>query len=98
MWGIYDYLCIYHIIGDFKKSSNSVAVYRFHGSCIHAYSKVEIGKYCLIAANCQIIDGNGHHPSFNKVENRINITGEVKEVIIEDNVWLGTGGNNITRC
>lgn len=64
---------------------------RFHGSCIHAYRKVEIGKNCLIAANCQIMDGSGHHPSFENVENRINTTGEVKEVIIEDNVWLGTG-------
>lgn len=25
------------------------------------------------------------------MENRINTTGEVKKVIIEDNVWLGTG-------
>ncbi len=64
---------------------------RFHGSCIHAYSKVVIGDNCLIAANCHIIDGNGHHPSFDNVKNRINTTGEVKEVIIEDNVWLGTG-------
>lgn len=64
---------------------------RFHGSCIHAYSRVEIGENCLIAANCQIMDGSGHHPSFEDVENRINTTGVVKEVIIEDNVWLGTG-------
>lgn len=64
---------------------------RFHGSCIHAYEYVEIGKNCLIAANCQIMDGNGHHASFENVENRINTTGEIKQVVIEDNVWLGTG-------
>lgn len=64
---------------------------RFHGSCIHAYKRVEIGDNCLIAANCQIMDGNGHHASFDNVENRINTTGSVKEVYIEDNVWLGTG-------
>lgn len=64
---------------------------RLHGSCIHAYKSIEIGKNCLIAANCQIIDGNGHHSSFESVENRINTTGEIKEVIIEDNVWVGTG-------
>lgn len=64
---------------------------RFHGSCIHAYKRVEIGENCLIAANCHIIDGNGHHPSFDNVKNRIHTTGEVKEVVIEDNVWLGTG-------
>lgn len=64
---------------------------RFHGSCIHAYEYVEIGKNCLIAANCQIMDGSGHHASFENVDNRINTTGEIKQVIIEDNVWLGTG-------
>lgn len=64
---------------------------RFHGSCIHAYKKVQIGKNCLIAANCQIIDGNGHDISFPDVENRINTKGDSKDVIIEDNVWLGTG-------
>jgi acetyltransferase-like isoleucine patch superfamily enzyme len=64
---------------------------RFHGSCIHAYTKIEIGKNCLIAANCQIIDGNGHDISFPNVENRINTTGTSKPVIIEDNVWLATG-------
>ena len=33
---------------------------RIHGSCIHAFQYIEIGKNCLIAANCQIIDSNGH--------------------------------------
>lgn len=64
---------------------------RFHGSCIHAYKKISIGKNCLIAANCQIIDGNGHDISFPDVSNRINTRGGSKEVIIEDNVWLATG-------
>lgn len=64
---------------------------RFHGSCIHAYKKISIGKNCLIAANCQIIDGNGHDISFPNVSNRINTRGSSKEVIIEDNVWLATG-------
>jgi len=64
---------------------------RVHGSCIHAYSKVTIGKNCLIAANCQIMDGNGHDLSFPITSNRIYTKGDIKEVIIEDNVWLGTG-------
>lgn len=50
-----------------------------------------IGENCLIAANCHIIDGNDHHPSFDNVKNRIHTAGEVKEVVIEDNVWLGKG-------
>lgn len=64
---------------------------RIHASCIHAYERIEIGKHVLIAANCQIIDGNGHDASFDNVDNRINTTGTSKPVIIEDSVWLATG-------
>ncbi len=62
---------------------------RIHGTCIHAFESIVIGKGCLIAANCQIIDGNGHDISFSNVENRINTKGTSKPVIIEDNVWIG---------
>jgi acetyltransferase-like isoleucine patch superfamily enzyme len=62
---------------------------RISGSCIHAYKKITIGRNCLIAANCQIIDGNGHDLSFTQVNNRINTLGEAKEIMIEDNVWIG---------
>jgi acetyltransferase-like isoleucine patch superfamily enzyme len=63
---------------------------RIHGTCIHAYKKIHIGENCLIAANCQIFDGNAHDLSFPLVEKRINTTGDAKEVIINDNVWIGT--------
>ena len=63
---------------------------RIHGACIHAYESVVIGKGCLIAGNCQIIDGNGHDLSFPNVEDRINTTGISSPVRIEDNVWIGT--------
>ena len=33
---------------------------RIHGTCIHARERVRIGKRCLVAANCQILDSNGH--------------------------------------
>jgi len=62
---------------------------RIHGTCIHAYQSVEIGCNCLIAANCQIFDGNGHDLSFPDVGNRINTKGTSKPVKIEDNVWIG---------
>ena len=62
---------------------------RVHGTCIHAYQSIEIGDNCLIAANCQIIDGNGHDLSFPNVENRINTTGTSKSIVIEDSVWIG---------
>ncbi|GGY82266.1 hypothetical protein GCM10011613_28780 [Cellvibrio zantedeschiae] len=64
---------------------------RIHGSAIHAYELVEVGKNCLIAANCQIMDCSGHDLSFEDVENRIQTKGTSSPVVIEDNVWLGTG-------
>lgn len=64
---------------------------RINGSCIHAQKSVIVGKNCLIAANCQIFDGNAHDLSFPDVENRIHTTGSVRAVVIEDNVWIGTG-------
>jgi len=63
---------------------------RFHGSCIHACEQINIGNNCLIAANCQIIDSNGHDISFPDVSNRINTKGSSDPVYIENNVWLGT--------
>ena len=62
---------------------------RIHGTCIHAYNSISIGKNCLIAANCQIIDGNGHDLSFMNVSNRVNTHGGSKPVRLEDSVWLG---------
>jgi acetyltransferase-like isoleucine patch superfamily enzyme len=61
---------------------------RLHGSCVHAYGSISIGQNCLIAANCHIIDGNGHDMSYPDVSNRINTTGKVKPVVIEDDVWI----------
>lgn len=62
---------------------------RIHGTCIHAFQSVVVGKNCLIAANCQIFDGNGHDLSFPDVDERINTTGTSKAVTIEDSVWIG---------
>jgi acetyltransferase-like isoleucine patch superfamily enzyme len=62
---------------------------RIHGTCIHAYQNIIIGNNVLIAANCNIIDGNGHDLSFDNPSNRINTIGGSKSVIINDNVWIG---------
>lgn len=62
---------------------------RIHGTCIHAYQSISIGRNCLIAANCHIIDSNGHDLSFITPENRINTVGHSRPVVIEDNVWIG---------
>ena len=59
---------------------------RIHGTCIHAFKKIDIGQDCLIAANCQIFDSNGHNslPDERRTNN-----GEAKEIKIGDNVWIG---------
>ncbi|WP_107040043.1 acyltransferase [Brumimicrobium mesophilum] len=62
---------------------------RIHGSCIHAQSKITIGENCLIAANCNIIDSNGHLTSMDSPENRIDTIDFPQNIIIEDNVWIG---------
>jgi acetyltransferase-like isoleucine patch superfamily enzyme len=61
---------------------------RIHGSCIHAFKSISIGNNCLIAANCQIFDSNGHDLSFDNPSERINTTGGSKPIIIENNVWI----------
>jgi len=62
---------------------------RINGACLHAYSKIEVGDNCLIAANVQIFDANGHDISFDNPANRINTSSKGKPIIIEDNVWIG---------
>lgn len=64
---------------------------RIHGSCVHAKKYIEIGENCLIAANCQVMDSNGHDLSFPAVQNRMKTSGEARKVVIGNNVWLGTG-------
>jgi acetyltransferase-like isoleucine patch superfamily enzyme len=64
---------------------------RIHGSCLHAYALISVGKRCLIAANCQIIDGNGHQLCLEKVQDRTTSTDVGRPIVIEDDVWLGAG-------
>lgn len=64
---------------------------RIHGTCIHAAKKITIGDNCLIAANCQIIDSNGHELLFDAPHERINSIDEGRPVVIEDNVWIASG-------
>jgi acetyltransferase-like isoleucine patch superfamily enzyme len=62
---------------------------RIAGACIHAQRSVTIGKRCLIAGNCQIMDNNGHDLSFPNVESRLQTVGSSHPVVIEDDVWIG---------
>lgn len=63
---------------------------RIHGSCIHAWERITIGRNCLIAANTNIIDSNGHQLSFDAVELRHKTQDKPRPVEIGDNVWIGT--------
>ena len=62
---------------------------RICGTCIHCYSKIHIGDNCLIAANSQIFDGNGHRLSFGNLAERLNLCKDAKPIIIDDDVWIG---------
>ncbi|KMQ68960.1 hypothetical protein ACM39_06680 [Chryseobacterium sp. FH2] len=62
---------------------------RIHGTCIHAVKKIKIGNNCLIAANTNIIDSNGHILAMDNPVDRLRIADEGRPVIIEDNVWIG---------
>ncbi len=64
---------------------------RVHGSCIHAYQAIEVGERCLIAANCQIMDGSGHDLALDEPARRGETCGMSSPVRIHDDVWLGTG-------
>jgi acetyltransferase-like isoleucine patch superfamily enzyme len=64
---------------------------RIHGSCIHAYARVRIGRRCLIAANVQIFDGSGHDLALEAPDRRIHTGGDARPVEIGDDVWLGAG-------
>ena len=62
---------------------------RIHGSCIHAWKQITIGNNCLIAANCNIIDSNGHETIMYNPGERINSQDKPKPINIGSNVWIG---------
>ncbi|MDP8079225.1 acyltransferase [Phocoenobacter skyensis] len=62
---------------------------RIHGTSINAEKKVEIGNGCLIAANTQIMDSNGHITDMKEPNNRLLKRDEAKEIVIGNNVWIG---------
>lgn len=62
---------------------------RIHGSTLHAKGHMKIGNRCLIAANCQIMDSNGHDLCLENPDDRLLTTGTVKPVTIGNSVWVG---------
>ena len=62
---------------------------RIHGSCLHAYKRIVIGRRCLVAANTQIIDCSAHDICLENPADRVHTFGTAKPVTIEDDVWIG---------
>jgi len=56
------------------------------GAVIICAYKMSIGKGCLIARQCMISDSDHHRT----LDGNSNITNYPREVVIGDNVWLGT--------
>lgn len=62
---------------------------RINGATIHAKGLITIGANCLVAANTSIVDSNGHKNCCHSPHERINSKDSSKDIIIEDNVWIG---------
>jgi acetyltransferase-like isoleucine patch superfamily enzyme len=94
-WNVGYHLSMFHPIKILLHSNKSKLIIgnntRIHGACIHVKSQVYIGKNCLIAANTQIFDCNGHPIAMKHPQNRLDQTDEPKPIVIHDNVWIGTG-------
>lgn len=62
---------------------------RIHGSYIHAWEKIVIGRCVLIAAGTNIVDSNGHSANIRYARFRKNFQDNPKPIHIADFVWIG---------
>jgi acetyltransferase-like isoleucine patch superfamily enzyme len=64
---------------------------RLHGCCIHAWSRISIGRKCLLAAGSQVLDAAGHvvELRFSRLRDRLQDVPE--PVSIGDFSWLCLG-------
>ena len=62
---------------------------RINGACLHAWKSITIGRNCLIAANVQIMDANGHDLCMDAPERRLVTPDTPTPITIGDNVWIG---------
>jgi len=62
---------------------------RIHGTYVHAWKKIEIGRSVLIAAGTNIVDSNGHSGKIKYARFRQNFQDTPKEIKIGDYVWIG---------
>jgi len=64
---------------------------RLHGCCIHAWSRVSIGRKCLLAAGSQVLDAAGHAAELRFCRIRDRLQDVPKPVSIGDFSWLCLG-------
>jgi len=62
---------------------------RIHGTYIHAWDQVLIGKKVLIAAGTNIVDSNGHSANARYARFRPHFRDSPKAITIGDFVWIG---------
>ena len=63
-----------------------------YGLTISVGNSVKIGNDCLIAGGCFIADNDGHPIDPYRRIRKEPVNGEeIDPVVIEDNVWIGTG-------
>jgi acetyltransferase-like isoleucine patch superfamily enzyme len=76
---------------------------RIHGSYIHAWEHVLIGKSVLIAAGTNIVDSNGHSGAVRHARFRQHFQDRPKGIRIGDYAWIGMNatilkGSDIGEC
>jgi acetyltransferase-like isoleucine patch superfamily enzyme len=62
---------------------------RIHGTYIHAWGSIIIGRHVLIAAGTNIIDSNGHSSDVRYARFRQNFRDVPRAITIGDYVWIG---------
>ncbi|CAK8716836.1 Hexapeptide repeat of succinyl-transferase [Candidatus Electrothrix aarhusensis] len=64
---------------------------RLHGCCIHAWSTISIGRKCLLASGCQLLDAHGHISGLEYARIRSQVADEPIPIIIGSFCWIGLG-------
>jgi len=64
---------------------------RLHGCCLHASSRITLGRKCLLAAGAQVLDAHGHTAEMRFARLRSRIADAPEPIEIGAFCWLGLG-------
>jgi len=64
---------------------------RLHGCCMHAWSSIQLGRKCLVAAGAQILDAHGHVSELEFGRLRTQLQDRPGTIKIGDFCWIGLG-------